>query len=107
MSAGIVQGRSLVINNLNDVLDNKGEMAMDVLDLIKEGFKYVYNDCGGLGMQQIVSANMVTGTRQECDCELFDHEYVDQECGISGDDFSGFIYLPLPGNQYAKFHFAC
>ena len=56
-------------------------------------------------INSIVSVNEVTGIRQEC--ELFGHEYVNQSGGgIAGDDYSGWLYLPIEG-QYLKIWYAC
>ncbi|GEM_PF-1457757 len=33
--------------------------------------------------------------------------YVDQECGMSGDDFSGTVALPQPDGRYFQFAFNC
>jgi hypothetical protein len=33
--------------------------------------------------------------------------YVDQSCGMSGDDFSGTVALPLPDGRYFQFSFNC
>lgn len=33
--------------------------------------------------------------------------YVDQSCGMSGDDFSGTVALPLPDGRYFQFAFNC
>lgn len=33
--------------------------------------------------------------------------YVDQSCGMSGDDFSGTVALPLPDGRYFQFGFNC
>ena len=33
--------------------------------------------------------------------------YVDQSCGICGDDFSGTVALPLPDGRYFQFSFNC
>ncbi len=44
------------------------------------------------------------GTRQDSEINLFDHEYVDQKTGHSGDDFYGSIYYPIE-NKYLKIEF--
>lgn len=33
--------------------------------------------------------------------------YVDQSCGICGDDFYGTVALPLPDGRYLQFSFHC
>lgn len=33
--------------------------------------------------------------------------YVDQSCGLAGDDFSGTVAIPLPGGRYFQFGFCC
>lgn len=46
------------------------------------------------------------GDRQET-IGIFDHEYVDQTCGISGDDYSGSMYFPVGDGRYIRVQFEC
>ena len=47
-----------------------------------------------------------SGYPQDNDFALGD-VYIDQSCGISGDDFSGTVALPLPDGRYFQFAFSC
>ena len=45
--------------------------------------------------------------KQPCTCNTFDHEYVDQSGpGITGDDYCGFVYLPIDPGFYVKIEYA-
>lgn len=46
--------------------------------------------------------------QQEEDWEEFNHIFVDQyeNGGFSGDDFAGYIYIPLKENLYLKSHYS-
>lgn len=48
------------------------------------------------------------GQRDECSGYAFRYVYLDQYSngGYSGDDFSGWVWIPLPGGKYLKFHYA-
>ena len=63
-----------------------------------------YMDEGSGQMVGLVS--LPKGDRQESDCALFDHEYVEQSCAYE-DTYHGHIYFPI-GEQhvgYLKIYF--
>jgi len=45
---------------------------------------------------------------QEEDWRSFDHVLVDQYCngGYVGDDFAGYVYIPIGENKYLKSHYS-
>lgn len=48
------------------------------------------------------------GKKQESDCHLFKHEWVDQSSAYPCDDcYEGNMYFPLPDGRYLKVYFAC
>lgn len=67
--------------------------------------EYLSKDCKFMEFPEIV--NTPKGTRQTSDSLLWDHEYVDQSCGISGDDYHGTMYFPLPDGKYLSVGFCC
>jgi hypothetical protein len=67
--------------------------------------EYMANDCKFMGFPKIVDAPK--GTRQASDSLIWDYEYVDQSCGISGDDYHGTMYFPLPNGKYLSVEFSC
>jgi len=75
-----------------------------MIDLIKQAIKYMKEDSRLVGLTGIVPASEVRGQRQPCDCEWFDHEYVDQQA-MYEDDFWGTVYLPLPNGEYMAMEF--
>lgn len=45
--------------------------------------------------------------KQPCESPYFDHEYVQQSGpGISGDDYHGFVFLPINSQFYVKVEYA-
>jgi hypothetical protein len=72
---------------------------MDILDLIKVALAYVGDESHCHGITRIVAADQVSGERQDCDCEHFDHEFVDQRSHYE-DNYYGTVYLPLPNGEY-------
>lgn len=72
---------------------------MDILDLVKSAIEYISENSKCLGISKIVTADQVKGSRQECECENFDHEFVDQ-WNYWEDDYYGTVYLPLPNGEY-------
>ena len=68
---------------------------------IDEIMKYANEDCSAeLANPCIVDTP--TGEKQESDCELFTHEWIDQHCGCCEDDYYGTICFPLPSGKYFK-----
>jgi len=66
---------------------------------------YMADCCSSWGIQTIVDSP--EGDRQDSDCEAFDHEFVDQRCGICGDDYVGDMYFPITGGRYIKVWYVC
>lgn len=77
----------------------------DIIGLIKAAIKYVDADSRCHGITGIVTAADVKGEKQESDCELFDHEFVDQHAYFE-DDFHGTIYLPMPNGEYLAIYYS-
>lgn len=48
------------------------------------------------------------GHKQECTGYAFRYIYLDQYSngGYSGDDFAGWVWIPLPGAKFLKFHYS-
>jgi len=48
------------------------------------------------------------GSREDCTGYAFRWVYLDQYSngGYCGDDFAGWVWIPLPGAKFLKFHYA-
>lgn len=48
------------------------------------------------------------GSREACTGYAFRYVYLDQYSngGYCGDDFAGWVWIPLPGAKFLKFHYA-
>ena len=45
------------------------------------------------------------GGKQESDVDGFVHEWVDQSCGVAGDDWHGNIYFEIEPKVFARVYF--
>lgn len=61
-------------------------------------------DCSYLCFPTIVDEPK--GKRQDADTDFFDHVFVDQSCGIAGDDWHGTVYFPIPNGKYIAVEFS-
>lgn len=90
-----------------------GEMPSITKAPIKEFFESfleLVSENSSWEIRGLVDPMEVTGTRQESDHDYFDHLWVDQEAGggITGDDFYGFMYIPIPNEgHYIKIWYNC
>lgn len=74
---------------------------MDAATIIKQVTSYLSEDSRDFGIVGIVSESEVKGYRQSSDCEIFDHEFVDQRA-MYDDDYFGEIYFPIGNGEYIK-----
>jgi hypothetical protein len=72
-------------------------------DLMDDVLTFINSEAGHYEIIGYVVTDKLTGKRQEEEGP-FDHSFVDQSCGYSGDDYSGFIYLPV-NDKYLKIYF--
>ena len=77
---------------------------MDFMKTVIEISKLLGSDSCHFGIVKIVDTP--EGIKQSSDSDLFDHEYVDQHNGITGDDYYGFIYYPIGSGQYVQCHYS-
>jgi hypothetical protein len=75
--------------------------TLDLLNIIAE----YMNDCSHISFPTVV--DKPRGIKQNSDCSTFDHEYVSQQCGYLGDDFSGCMYFPLSDGRYLEVGYSC
>lgn len=73
---------------------------MSDIELVKKALEYV-SESGHSWLSRIVSSSDVKGERQDSDCDLFDHEFVDQHSSFE-DCFHGTMYLPLSNGEYLE-----
>lgn len=68
--------------------------------------EYIKEGCDYTCEFEIVDSH--GGERQDETGYAFRYVYIDQYCcgGWSGDDFAGWIWIPLPQGKYLKFHYA-
>jgi len=109
----------------HEVFDNYNRLLMDLehekadendcyLSVIKKHLtKYRYNklleyleESGGCSIEGIVRKRKVFGEYQT-EPYWFKGVYVDQSCGYTGDDFSGYIFVPITDKHFLKFYFEC
>lgn len=64
-------------------------------------------DCDYTSEFEIVDSH--GGHRQDEKGTAFRYIYLDQYSngGMSGDDYAGWVWIPLPQGKYLKFHYAC
>jgi len=77
---------------------------MDFVETVTEISELLANDSFYFGIVKIVDTP--EGIKQSNDSDLFDHEYVDQHNGPSGDDCYGFVYYPIGSGQYVQCHYS-
>lgn len=83
---------------------------MESIKIIKDGFKYLEDDCRRVALLGFVDANSIPtkAIKTEIDDEdfkhKFSHSYDDLAShGWDDADFYGDIYLPLKDDEYLKF----
>ncbi len=70
----------------------------DVLEFLSES--------GDYELIGVVLKNKVFGHKQDESGYLFKHIFITQDCGMTGDDFSGTIFIPLNKTEYLKFTYS-
>lgn len=67
---------------------------------------YISECCDYTGEFEIVDSH--SGHRQDETGYAFRYVYLDQYCngGWSGDDFAGWVWIPLPKGKFLKFHYS-
>ena len=74
-----------------------GEAFKDILDYIGE--------CEG-GSEYEITLNTGSGSYQEEYFGFIEGAYVDQSCGYSGDDYYGYVWIPITPKRYLRFFYA-
>lgn len=46
-----------------------------------------------------------SGTEQDEDWGFVQKAYIDQSCGYLGDDYSGYVWIPITAKRYLRFYF--
>jgi len=86
------------------------ETSLRIFEAVIEDIKKSLVDCQHVGFPEIIEIDpedLETYQKQECSCELFKYEYVNQgSCGDSGDSFDGYMAYPLEGNKFIHVYFA-
>lgn len=100
--------REREIANKNNVLLSEIEKDLGVKYV--EAINECLNESEAHGKLEIVKKSMIHKhiNRQEEDWDEFDHIYVDQyvDGGFTGDEFAGYIYIPLKKGKYLKSHYS-
>ena len=79
---------------------------METVEKIKQGFKFLKNDCSDVLLAGFVSKDEipVNASKEEFEDEDFSHEYSDTRSdGWDECNFWGNIYLPLNDELYMNF----
>ena len=79
---------------------------VDIVETDEKSFGYqsyqharIVNDKEDLYLKQ--------GLYEDDNFDGVDHYYVWQTCGYCGDDYSGFLLIPLNNNRYFKVYYTC
>ena len=86
---------------------NYKDIFSELAGMVCEDFIKDINDCiedceGGFDFKIV---DLPCGDRQVENYEFIKHIYVDQSCGICGDDYYGEVYIPLPEDKYLQFSY--
>ena len=79
---------------------------MDTVEKIKQGFKFLKNDCHNVLLAGFINKEEIPkkASKEEYDNEMFTHKYSDlMSDGWDEADFWGNIYLPLNDELYMNF----
>lgn len=93
-------------NFLTTPVRGKTNRDMDTVNKIKQAFKVLQEDCREVALVGFVEKEEIPdeATREDCDDELFPHEYqLTYTDGWDEADFWGDVYLPLDGDLYMRF----
>lgn len=88
--------------NQKEIFDILKETLCD--DFIKDIYECVEECDGGYDFKIVDNP---CGDFQEEGWDFIKHIYVDQSCGVCGDDYYGEVYIPLPENKYLQFSYQC
>lgn len=67
--------------------------------------KAYLDECECMGQLEITTD---TGGRlQSEDWGFVEKAYIDQTCGYCGDDYSGYVWIPITPKRYLRFYFSC
>jgi hypothetical protein len=90
---------------INDTENTSGK-GVAKSDLLANWLEVLIEYMDGQSWQMVGIDSMPQGDRQESDCELFDHEYVEQKRAYE-DSFHGHLWFPLgdQGEGYLKVYF--
>ena len=81
-------------------------LKLEVPETYYKDILYYLEECEACtGTLEIVD-NPPRFASQSEDEYAFRKTWVDQSCGIMGDDYHGNIWVPLPNNKYLKFYFS-
>jgi len=82
--------------------------SWEVIKLLQE-IAAAFVDCGYVGFPEFIEKDKVCldgYDKQPSDLPSCEHEYVEQSCGIAGDDYSGHVIYPFRG-MFIKVAFSC
>lgn len=93
------------IANYNDEILNELRKTLD--DTYIENIRLCLQESEADGKLEIVDEPSDIMPQEE-DWDSFDHVLVDQyrNGGYSGDDYAGYIYIPIGGGRYLKSHYS-
>lgn len=88
--------------NRKEIFNTLRETLCD--DFIKDIYECIEECEGGFDFEIVEKPK---GDSQEEYYRFIKHIWVDQSCGVCGDDYYGEVYIPLPDNKYLQFSYQC
>lgn len=93
-------------------LEQRNEILKHIEELTSSKYRKTVNDCleesESTGNLKLVDISTIIGDYQEEDWTEFDHVYVNQtiDGGYTGDEFAGYIYIPITKKLYLKSYYS-
>jgi hypothetical protein len=71
-----------------------------------EHIKEYIEDCEYTSEFEVTESH--EGVKEDCDGYAFRYVYLDQYCngGWAGDEYAGWVWVPLPKGKFLKFHYS-
>ena len=89
-----IEQRTLILNHIEEL------KTKDYREAVEECLL----ECESCGELKLIDLSHIKGQRQEEKWVEFNHVYVNQttDGGMSGDEFAGYIYIPITKKLYVK-----
>lgn len=90
--------RTTTLNHIQDI------MGVDYRNAVED----CLNECESCNEFKLVDKSCIKGNYQKEDWGYFDHIFVNQttDGGYTGDEFAGYIYIPITKKLYLKSYYS-